>query len=146
VSAAKDSNEEGNVATGRGGRILLIDQDECVLEAVQAILLGRNHIVRTAESLAAAQSLLEQQEFDAVVADLDMPATAGQETLAEWLEANKPALAQRLIWMRASAASGTKSDAARNGSQVLQKPFNSADLLAAVESALGQVQPAPIQR
>src|SRR5712671_6448854 len=95
VSAAKDSNEEGNVATGRGGRILLIDQDESVLEAVQAILLGRNHIVRTAESLAAAQSLLEQQEFDAVVADLDMPATAGQETLAEWLEANKPALAQR---------------------------------------------------
>jgi two-component system NtrC family sensor kinase len=146
VSAAKDSNEEGNVATGRGGRILLIDQDECVLEAVQAILLGRNHIVRTAESLAAAQSLLEQQEFDAVVADLDMPATAGQETLAEWLEANKPALAQRLIWMRASAASGTKSDATRNGSQVLQKPFESADLLAAVETALGQVQPAPIQR
>ena len=146
VSAAKDSNEEGNVATGRGGRILLIDQDESVLEAVQAILLGRNHIVRTAESLAAAQSLLEQQEFDAVVADLDMPATAGQETLAEWLEANKPALAQRLIWMRASAASGTKSDATRNGSQVLQKPFKSADLLAAVETALGQVQPAPIQR
>jgi PAS domain S-box-containing protein len=146
VSAAKDSSEEGNVATGRGGRILLIDQDESVLEAVQAILLGRNHIVRTAESLSAAQSLLEQQEFDAVVADLDMPATAGQETLAEWLEANKPALAQRLIWMRASAASGTKSDATRNGSQVLQKPFKSADLLAAVETALGQVQPAPIQR
>jgi len=146
VSAAKDSNEEGNVATGRGGRILLIDQDESVLEAVQAILRARNHIVRTAESLAAAQSLLEQQEFDAVVADLDMPATVGQESLAEWLEANKPALAQRLIWMRASAASGTKSDATRNGSQILQKPFKSADLLAAVESALGQVQPAPIQR
>jgi len=70
----------------------------------------------------------------------------GQESLAEWLEANKPALAQRLIWMRASAASGTKSDATRNGSQILQKPFKSADLLAAVESALGQVQPAPIQR
>src|SRR5229473_3237237 len=55
-----------------------------------------------------ATSQPEQQEFDAVVADLDMPATAGQETLAEWLEANKPALAQRLIWMRASAASGIK--------------------------------------
>jgi len=91
---------------------------------------------------------LERQEFDAVVADvdMDMPATAGQETLEEWLSANRPALAQRLIWMRASASSDTKGDAARNGCPVLQKPFNSADLLAAVESVLSQVQPASIQR
>lgn len=146
ASVAKDSNQDDEAATARGGRILLMDRDESVLEAVEAILHGRNHIVKTAATLAAAQSLMEQQEFDAVVADLDMPAAAGQETLEEWLSTNRPALAQRLIWMRASASSDTKGDAARNGSQVLQKPFNSADLLAAVESVLSQVQPAAIQR
>jgi len=146
VSAAKASNQDGGPATGRGGRILLIDRDESVLEAVEAILQGRNHDVATVTTLAAARSLLERQEFDAVVADLDMPATTGEGTLEQWLSANRPALAQRLIWMRASASSDAKGDAVRNGCQVLQKPFNSADLLAAVESVLSQVQPASIQR
>jgi two-component system NtrC family sensor kinase len=144
VSAAKGPNQEGDIATSRGTRLLLIDRDESVLEAVEAILQGRNHIVKTAATLAAAQSLLQQQEFDVVVADLDMPVVAGQETLEGWLTANKPPLAQRLIWMRASTGSDTKDVAAQNGSQVLQKPFNSADLLAAVESVLGHVQVAPI--
>ena len=146
VSAAKDADRESDITIGRGSRILLIDQDESVLEAVEAILQGRNHTVKTAATLAAAQSLLEQQEFDVVVAELDMPVTAGQETLEGWLGANKPPLAQRLIWMRASAGSESSDRAARNGSQVLQKPFKSVDLLAAVESVLGQVQPVPIQR
>jgi two-component system, NtrC family, sensor kinase len=146
VSAAKDSNEEGDIPAGRGGRILLIDQDESVLEAVAAILRGRNHVVKTAATLAAARSLLELQEFDAVVADVDTPATAGQETLEEWLRTNRPPLAQRLIWMRASATSDTRSDPSGNGSQVLQKPFNSADLLSAVEAVLSNVQPASIER
>jgi two-component system NtrC family sensor kinase len=146
VSAAKESNEEGSITAGRGGRILLIDRDESVREAVEAILQGRNHVVKTAATLAAAMSLLEMQEFDAVVADVDMPATAGQETLEGWLRSNRPPLAQRLIWMRASAASDVKSDASRNESQVLQKPFNSADLLAAVEAALSHIQPASIER
>jgi PAS domain S-box-containing protein len=146
VSAAKDSNEESDIPAGRGGRILLIDQDESVLEAVAAILQGRNHVVKTAATLAAARSLLELQEFDAVVADVDTPATAGQETLEEWLRTNRPPLAQRLIWMRASATSDTRSDPSGNGSQVLQKPFNSADLLSAVEAVLSNVQPASIER
>jgi len=145
-SAAKDTNEESDITRARGGRILLVDQDESVLEAVEAILQGRNHVVKTAASLAAAQSLLELQEFDAVVADVDMPATAGQETLEEWLAATRPPLAQRLILMRASATSNTKTDASGNASPVLQKPFTSADLLAAVEAVLSQVQPAPIER
>lgn len=145
VSAAKDSNDESSLATGRGGRILLVDSDESVLEAVEAILQGRKYTVATAATLEAAQSLLHQDEFDAVVADLEMPAIAGRERLGEWLEVHKPALARRLIWMRASAGLGTKSEPALNGTQVLQKPFNAGDLLGAVEAVLGQVQPAPVQ-
>jgi two-component system NtrC family sensor kinase len=144
-SAANDTNEEGDITTSRGGRILLIDQDESVLEAVEAILQGRNHVVKTAATLAAAQSLLKLQEFDAVIADIDMPATAGQESLEEWLRTNRLPLVQRLIWMRASAASNTRDNAPGSGCQVLQKPFNSSDLLTAVEAVLSYVQPAPIE-
>jgi hypothetical protein len=47
--------------------------------------------------------------------------------------------------MRASAMPAPAENHAGNGFYVLQKPFKAADLLSAVEMALGQVQTAPIQ-
>ena len=55
------------------------------------------------------------------------------------------ALASRLVWMSASAMHAQVNHNGLNGSRVLQKPFKAADLLGAVEIALGYVQPAPIQ-
>jgi hypothetical protein len=34
----------------------------------------------------------------------------------------------------------------RNGNHILQKPFQAAELLAAIDAVLGNVQPAPVQR
>jgi two-component system NtrC family sensor kinase len=130
----------------REGRILLIDHDESVLEAVEAILREGNHAVRTAASFPEAQRLLGELEFDAVVADTEVRATAGSAGLQEWLTANRPALAGRLVWMSASALPAPPENHSGNGLLVvLQKPFKAAELLSAVETALGHVQPAPIQ-
>ena len=149
AAAPDDVISEAGISAG-GGRILLIDQDISVLEAVEAILRDGNHGVRAAASLPEAQRLLAEQEFDAVVADAEVPAGVGGESLQSWLTANKPALATRIIWMRASAGPTLGENHAGNGLIVLQKPFQAADLLSAVETALGQpalgsVQPAPIQ-
>jgi DNA-binding NtrC family response regulator len=101
--------------------------------------------VRAAASFPEAQRLLGEQEFDAVVADAGVRAGAGAETLQDWLIANRPALARRLIWMRASAMPAPAENHVGNGLFVLQKPFKAADLLSAVDTALGHVQPATIQ-
>jgi DNA-binding NtrC family response regulator len=117
-----------------------------VLEAVEAILREGNHAVRTAASFPEAQRLLGELEFDAVVADTEVRATAGSAGLQEWLTANRPALAGRLVWMSASALPAPPENHSGNGLLVvLQKPFKAAELLSAVETALGHVQPAPIQ-
>jgi len=142
--APEDAISPSGAVAARGGRILLIDNDESVLEAVEAILREGNHVVWTAATFPEAQRLLIRQEFDAVVADAEVRAAAGGEGLQEWLQANRPTLAGRLVWMSASATPAQAENHSGNGSIVLQKPFQAADLLSAVEMALGHVQPAPM--
>ncbi len=136
---------DGEAVAARGARILLVDHDVSVLEAVEAILRDGNHEVRAAASLPEAQRLLGEHEFDAVVADSQVRASNGAENLQDWLNANNPELGRRLVWMSASAMPSSAELHADNGLFVLQKPFKATDLLNAVELVLGRVQPAPIQ-
>ena len=135
-----------STASAREGRILLIDRDKSVLEAGGAILRGRNHTVRTATALRDALRVLQEEEFDVIVADMQLCRTAGDMGLHPWLAANRPALALRVILMRATAPATPPSEEMRGALQVLQKPFKAGDLLAAVEAALNDVHPVPIER
>jgi two-component system NtrC family sensor kinase len=135
------------VDSGKEGRILVVDQDQSVREAVTAILRSRYHRVRTARDANEAQRLLEEQEFDVVVADLQAPGNGEGMGLREWLEAKKPLLARHMVLMRATAsATGSGQDAALEGRPVLQKPFKAADLLALVDGVLAQIDAAPLKR
>jgi two-component system NtrC family sensor kinase len=134
--------------SGRDGRILLVDRDDSVLEAVGTILRARDHRVQTARDLPEARTLLEKEEFDLVVADLHVSDGTNGSGLSEWLAEHKPALSHRLIWMCAVAPSEDVGESiAGNGRHILQKPFKANDLLAAVdELLLNNVQAAAIQR
>ena len=123
--------------SGKDGRILLVDHDDSVLEAVGTILRARAHRVKTARDMREARALLEKEEFDLVVADLHVSDGANGGGLAEWLAQHKPSLSNRLIWMCAVAPSEDAGEnIARNGRQILQKPFKAIDLLAAVDELL----------
>ncbi len=146
VKPLKNSDSLQPIEQSREGRILLVDEDDSVLEAVRAILLGREHAVETAKSAAGAMALLEQKEFDLVVADLDLAGMAGRNILHDWIIARRPGLTKRCIWMRGAAPlSNSPHEAPQQGNQILQKPFKAADLLAAVDAALAEVQTAPVQ-
>ena len=133
---------------GRDGRILLVDHDDSVLEAVGTILRGGDHRVWTAKDTRQACALLEQEDFDLIVADLQISDGANGNGLGEWLAQHKPALSRRLIWMCAVAPSADRgAPFAGDGRQVLQKPLNATDLLAAVKDLLlSNVQTAAIHR
>lgn len=144
---AKTADSGQELQQGREGRILLIDQDDSVLEAVGALLREREHEVETAKSAADAMAILEKHEFDMVVADLDLAGTAERNILHDWIVARRPGLAKRCVWMRGVAALGrAPENAPSNGSCILQKPFKAGELLAAVDRVLGSAQTAPIQR
>ena len=107
---------------------------------------GRNHAVRTANSREEAEAALAEQDFDLIIADVQVAGSQDQPGLVAWLAANRPALEQRVVLMRAAAPSGLKNEEARNAFPILQKPFKAADLLAVVETALGDLHAAPIER
>ena len=133
---------------GRDGRILLVDHDDSVLEAVGTILRGGDHRVRTARDTREACALLEQEDFDLIVADLQISDGANGNGLGEWLAQHKPALSRRLIWMCTVAPSADRGASfAGDGRQILQKPLNATDLLGAVKDLLlSNVQSATIHR
>jgi two-component system NtrC family sensor kinase len=145
ATGADEAIPTNGTVPARGVRILLVDHDESVLGAVEAILREGNHEVRTAASFLEAQRLLVEHEFDAVVADAEVHAAGGSQSLHHWLMENKPALAGRLVWMSASAEPAPAENHSADGLQVLQKPFKAVDLLCAVETALGRAQTVPIQ-
>jgi two-component system NtrC family sensor kinase len=134
--------------TGKEGRILLVDQDDSVLEAVGTILRGRDHRVQTARDGREARALLERQDFDLIVADLQVSDVANEDNLEGWLIQHKPSLKGRVIWMRAIAPPGSAEEkSAVSGRHVLQKPFKANELLGAVdELLLSNVGAAPIER
>jgi DNA-binding NtrC family response regulator len=136
------------MASGREGRILLVDQDESVLEAVGTILRGREHRVQTAKDAQEARALLEKVDFDLIVADVEVLETANGDNLEKWLSQHKPALNRKVIWMCAVASPrNAEEQGVRGGRHVLQKPFKANELLAAVdEILLSNVVPAPIER
>jgi DNA-binding NtrC family response regulator len=102
--------------------------------------------VETAKSAADAMALLEKQEFDVVVADLDLSGTAERNILQDWIAARRPALTKRCVWMRGVSGVGLQAgQTPSNGDYILQKPFKAAELLSAVDRVLGGVQVAPIQ-
>ena len=133
---------------GRDGRLLLVDHDDPVLEAVGTILRGGDHRVWTAKDTRQACALLEQEDFDLIVADLQISDGANGNGLGEWLAQHKPALSRRLIWMCAVAPSADRgAPFAEDGRQILEKPLNATDLLAAVKDLLlSNVQTAAIHR
>ena len=136
------------VTSVRDGRILLVDYDDSVLEAVGTILRARNHRVQTAKSIHEARALIEKEDFDLVVADLHVSDGANGGGLGEWLAQHRPALINRLIWMCAVAPSENAGEhIGGKGRRVLQKPFKATDLLAAVdELLLTSIQAAAIHR
>jgi len=147
ASPAPPTPWQGTVL-GRDGRILLVDHDDSVLEAVGAILRAGDHRVRTARNTREACALLEEEDFDLIVADLQISDGANGNGLGEWLAQHKPALSRSLIWMCAVAPFADRgAPFAGDGRQILQKPLNATDLLAAVKDLLlSNVQTAAIHR
>jgi len=149
ILVEKKEKTEGTEELSRDVRILLVEQDSSVLEAIEDILRGKYARVRSCQRADEAIELLGNQEFDVVVADVHSPGDEDVKKLRSWLEKNKPTIAQRLILMRASAPAATPNeDPVSPGCPILQKPFKAAELLGLVETtlSLGQIDAAAIKR
>jgi len=131
----------------RGARVLLFDSDDSVLEAVEAILRDRDHLVRPAKTPQEAHKLLELHEFDVVLMDGGLNGKGPAGSLYQWLLSHRPHLAQRTIWMRAGTPGNTPTaNLEKAGQTVLQKPFKASDLLSAIDVFLHAADASSLRR
>ncbi|MBS1840808.1 MAG: PAS domain S-box protein [Acidobacteria bacterium] len=138
IAAGKIEEVSKAAMNGDKAKILLIDPETSVLEAVQAMLKNREHQVFTARSLEEAQTLLRSREFDLVLSDVEVAGRKGNKGLREWMERERPELVERTIVMSALAESSQATGA--SDEMVLQKPFDALQLLATIDGVLNRAK------
>jgi ATP-dependent Lon protease len=116
-------------------RILVVDDEPLVRDAVRMMLNFDGHVVETASSGKDALAMLAKAQFDLVITDFEMPAMKGDE-LAAVIKARAPN--QPVVMITAYAEMLEASDNPLTGvDYVISKPF----LLENLREAIAKVTP-----
>lgn len=119
-------------------RILIIDDDAMVRDAIRDILESRNHTVEEAHHGRDGLDRMRQGRFDLVITDIIMPEMEGVEAML--------AIREEFPGVKVIAISGGGRTANYDflgvagklgANKTLQKPFKRDDLLRAVRDCLG---------
>src|ERR1700691_90562 len=122
-----------------GGRVLVVDDDPDVREAVETALELEGHRVTTATDGLAALKRLGQAEFDAVVLDVLMPNLDGFEVCRRLrASGNRTPV---LIMTARDSEEDTIRGLDLGADDYLAKPFGLAELLARVRALLRRTRP-----
>jgi two-component system response regulator MprA len=124
----------------RGGRVLVVDDDPDVREAVETALELEGHRVETVADGLAALKRLGQVEFDAVVLDVLMPKMDGFEVCRRLrVSGNRTPI---LIVTARDSEEDTIRGLDLGADDYLVKPFGLGELLARVRALLRRTRPA----
>ena len=115
----------------KGQRVLIIDDEQCVMDVTVRILRLLNISPDTARDSEVARKKLETGAYDAVLCDYRLPGQNGLD-LFKWAIKLKPELQKR--WIFISGSSGGE-ELGKTGRPVLAKPFS----FEALQEALGAV-------
>ena len=115
-------------------RILVVDDEPAVCDAIKMMLKFDGHAVQTANGSKEALSLLEQGKFDLIITDYSMPGMKGDE-LAAVIKQRLPH--QPIIMISAYAEMLKSSGNPLTGVDfIISKPFLLADLREAIARVL----------
>jgi len=123
------------VVVERRGRLLIIDDEELVLNAV-ARILNDHEIVSTGRASEALERLKVDTRFDIIFCDLMMPSMTGLEFYEALLRAH-PDLVQRVVFLTGGSMTSTASEFLHVvPNERVQKPFGVRDLRTMVQRIL----------
>ncbi|HET9804500.1 MAG TPA: ATP-binding protein, partial [Candidatus Acidoferrum sp.] len=134
IPAVKGGDEPAKRPVRDHAKILLVDPEPSVLEAVHAMLKNANHQVFAAQTLQEAQLLLRGREIDLVVSEAEVAGNRRNPGLRDWIVRERPMLADRFIVMTAMAELDEPGNATEG--LLLQKPFSADQLLQGIDTVL----------
>lgn len=118
----------------RDVRVLAVDDEPHILEMIAAILPECR--ITTARSGGEALEHCRSSDYDCIVCDLMMPGLGGVE-LHEEIDRTRSPLAERMVFITGGAFTDrTRRFVQRTRQPVLEKPFTSDQLLAAIRGVL----------
>jgi two-component system NtrC family sensor kinase len=115
--------------------LLIVEDDEKILRSLALALRDRYDVILARDGQEAIDLLSSGSTPDVVLTDVSMPLVDGT-ALYEWLCAERPALASRLVFMTAGIHELDVQRAAKTGRPVLEKPMTRERLLGALRDAL----------
>lgn len=122
----------------RRGRVLVIDDDPLITKAVTRLLLRYHDVVGVATAAEALRDIREHH-FDAILCDMMMPQMTGMEFF-EALLLVRPEYASRVAFVTGGAFTpGARDFLARVEKRVLDKPFDTARLVAVVDELIAAI-------
>jgi CheY-like chemotaxis protein len=134
VAVVETPDPADRFASGRAGRILVVDDDADVRLATRTMLEERGHEVIEAGGGAEALEVLDRdRRFDLLVIDFAMPSMNGSQLATEvrqrWLGAP-------ILFVTGYVENDVLRPWSDLGYVTVQKPFSASDLGAAVERAM----------
>jgi len=134
--SAHDSERTQAPHANRGGRVLLIDDDEAIGRVVRALLAPEHETTVVRSGPAALELFRAGVPFDIVFCDLMMPGMNGMDLYARVTE-EWPDLARRFMFVTGGATTQTLTEfIEREPKRCLAKPFDPEELHAAVRKAI----------
>ncbi len=118
-------------------RLLLVEDDLILSQALTTDLLAAGYIVDTAMDGEQGEFLGATEHYDAAILDLDLPRLSGTQVLQRWRMANN---SLPVIVLTAKDAWHEKVDGFKAGADdYLGKPFHSQELLVRLQAILKRV-------
>ncbi len=127
------------VAASTQGRLLVAGDDPVLVDVLEHVL-GAHHRVIRASGGADVIALAGSEPIDLLVLDMHLPDMGGDKVL-DWLEAHRPELAERVLFL---SGSPDEVDVVFNGrvppQRVMAKPFKVAEVRQAVDRLLTDME------
>lgn len=121
------------MSDGVAPRLLAIDDEPTMCQIFTRALRSIARVT-TAGNVADAAALLEQQTFDVVICDVNMPAGGGP-AVRDHIERLQPALLERTLYVTGGVTSEDKVAFVESiRDRLLEKPFTVRDLQDAVQA------------
>lgn len=134
-SLGNSHSDSSNEATRR---ILVVDDEQMILDISRSILKKKGYQVDTASDGEKARSLIEDNSYDLVIADLWMPGTLSGMDLFRWTQESKPDMQDKIVFMTGdSDTDEVRSFLKETNRPCLPKPFGIPEYLQVIQRALG---------
>jgi DNA-binding NtrC family response regulator len=119
--------------------ILLIEDEASVRAFVKAALERRGYSVVQVSSGAEGLEQLSIAKYGGVISDIRMPGKLNGADIHQWIQENRPELAERIILISGDTANSETQSLLRNSTTpCIEKPFRVQQLITTVEKTFGK--------